>query len=197
MPQCRHPGIAVVPGRGEVDVHAAGVHCGPGQRHVVLPADQPADHPERGAHHVQGGPVAGTPHSALAARWHQLAVPPGEAAVRGEVHQRVVHRAASQLADAHRQVHATVPGDRAQPLGGRRRNRHRLRVQPADELPVGPGRRAPDPVRVRRHERLGERDELRTRGGRLLDQLTGLVDGGLPVQEDRGCLDSGNDRGHW
>jgi len=51
--------------------------------------------------------------------------------------------------------------------------------------------------RVRRHERLRERDELRTRGGRLLDQLAGLVDGGLPVQEDRGCLDGGNDRGHW
>src|SRR5207244_12249911 len=38
VPQRGDPGVAVVPGRREVDVHALGGHGGPGQGHVVLPA---------------------------------------------------------------------------------------------------------------------------------------------------------------
>src|SRR4029077_6342749 len=46
--QGRHPHVGVVPGGCQVDVDALGVEGGTGERHVVLPADEPAEPPEAG-----------------------------------------------------------------------------------------------------------------------------------------------------
>src|SRR6185312_11878633 len=54
VPQGRHPDLGVVPGGRQVDVDALGVQGGPGQGHVVLPADQPAEPAESGVDDLQG-----------------------------------------------------------------------------------------------------------------------------------------------
>ena len=55
-------------------------------------------------------------------------------------------------------------------------------------LAVGPGRRAPDPIGVVGHERLGERDERGALRGGFLRQPPDLLDRRVPVAEDRGGL---------
>ena len=78
----RHPHVAVVPCRSEIDVDAQVVQRRPGEGHVVLPAHQPAEPAEGRVEHDEPRAVALAPHEPLGAGGHQLAVPAEQRPVR-------------------------------------------------------------------------------------------------------------------
>src|SRR5919108_1564598 len=89
----RLPRVAVV-GRGsDVELDARFIERKPGERHVVLPADQPAEAPERRLDCSEPTAVARAPDEPLVVGRHELAVPEGKAAVRRVVEERVVEGA--------------------------------------------------------------------------------------------------------
>src|SRR5438132_5768587 len=90
--QRRLPGVAVVGRRGDVDLDAGFVEREARERHVVLPADEPADAAETGLDGVQTAPVALSPHEALVVRRHELAVMEYKLAGGRVIEQRVVYR---------------------------------------------------------------------------------------------------------
>ena len=144
--------------------------CGPpsytapaGQRHAVLPADEPADPADAGqvddAEVVAGADAVEHP---LVHRRHQLAVPV-QHAVGADDQQRVVERARPlvlALVDADGEVDAAV-GAGLRPDGRpavRRRRRSTPTSAPTARRSRGPrrGLRRPRAARVERHEALGE-----------------------------------------
>src|SRR6185437_1048924 len=128
VPQGRHPDLGVVPGGRHVDVDALGVQGGPGQGHVVLAADQPAEPAESGVDDLQGRSVARPPHQAFATGGHELAVPGRQRPVRGEVQQGVVDRGIPVVALVHAYGQPDPePGRRlGEQLGGRGADDDRL-----------------------------------------------------------------------
>ena len=151
-----------------------GVDRGPRERHVVLPADQPADHAERGPHDIEGRAVAHAPHRAFAASGHELAVPLEQPSVGPEVQQGVVQRAALDLVDAHRDVRQRLGRGRRRCVnGGAGHARPRWRRGAATtRRRARPG--CARPSRGRRDERLGKDDQLRALPRGLLDQRAGF-----------------------
>ena len=93
MHEGRLPRIAVVGGRGDVDLDAGLVQREARERHVVLPAHEAADAPEAGLDRVQPAAVALPPDQPLVVRGHELAVVERERAVGRVVEERVVDRA--------------------------------------------------------------------------------------------------------
>ena len=83
----RDPAVARSERRGEPHVDALRVQVEPRQRHVVLPADQPADAPEGRFDNPQRGAVAHAPDGPLRTRRDELAVLVGDLAVRGQVQE--------------------------------------------------------------------------------------------------------------
>src|SRR5207244_415083 len=92
------------------------------ERHVRLPADQPADAAERRVDHRERGTVARAPHRALAAGRHELAVLREQLPVGPEVADRVVDGAAVALVDGDRDVALVLACDRAERGASRPRN---------------------------------------------------------------------------
>ena len=88
----RDPGVAGCQRRREPDVDALRVQVEPGQRHVVLPADQPADAPERRVDDPQRRAVAHAPDGPLGAGRARACGACRRARRRGQVQQRVVDR---------------------------------------------------------------------------------------------------------
>ena len=88
----RLPGVAVVGGRGDVDLDAGLVEREARERHVVLPADQAAEPAERRLDRAQPAAVALAPDEPLVVRRHELAVVERQLAVGRVVEQRVVER---------------------------------------------------------------------------------------------------------
>ena len=86
------PFVRVVRGRGDVDLEPGLVQREARERHVVLPADQPAEAAERRLDRPQAPPVALPPDQPLVVRGHELAVVEREAALGVVVEQRVVER---------------------------------------------------------------------------------------------------------
>jgi len=88
------PVLAVVCGRGQVDLDAGLVESEAGQRHQVLPADQPADVAESGRDGLQTLPVSEAPDEPFVVRRHQLAVVERELTLGRIEEERVVDRPA-------------------------------------------------------------------------------------------------------
>ena len=177
--------------RRQPDVDTLRVEVEPGQWHVVLPADQPAQPAQRGGDRAQGRPVAPGPHGALGPGGHELAVPVDELTGGGEVEQRVVDGRAGGFAllDPHDEPHRVLAGDRAEAVG--RRPGHDDGVLDEEGVPVGvavPDRPAVDPERRPRHEGLREHHEPRTLTGGLRRQLGDPVDRRLAVHQHVGRL---------
>jgi hypothetical protein len=85
------PRVAVVGGRGDVDLDARLVERDARERHVVLPADQPADAAETGLDRLEPAAVALAPDEPLVVvgtslRWWSASSP------RRVVEERVVDR---------------------------------------------------------------------------------------------------------
>ena len=165
----RLPGVAVVGGRGDVDLDARLVEREARERHVVLPADQPADPAERRRDRAQAVAVALAPDEALVVRRHELAVLARERAVGGVVEQRVVERRGPRgvdLGDAGDDPDAVLPRGGADPRLGLARDGDRLAGEQRERLGcarLGPARERlrPDRGRVRGDERLREDEQLR------------------------------------
>ena len=121
VPHRRDPGVARGQRRREPHVDPLRVQVEPRQRHVVLPADQPADPPERRFDDAQRGAVAHAPDGPLRASGHELAMLVGELAIGGQVQEGVVDRAAVRLPllDADHEPHAVLARDRSEAVGGR------------------------------------------------------------------------------
>ena len=160
------PHVGVVPRRREVDVDSLLVHRGACERHVVLPADEPAETAEVGVDHREGGPVTLAPHEPLAAGRHELPVLRRERAVRAEVQQRVVDRAPVALVDADGEIRRVLAHDRAERVAGGSGDVDRLVGETPVPVAVRPGRRPPHPIGIRGDERLGEHDEIARRSRR-------------------------------
>ena len=160
------------------------VHRGPRQRHVVLPADQAPDNPERGAQHTQPRAVTHSPYEPLTPGRHELAVFLHQLPIRIQVQQRVVERAALDLMDPHRCVHPRFRRRLAQTGHHRAGHFDGVGVELAHVAPVRPTGGAPDPAGVGRNEPFGEGDQLRAAGRCLLHQCARLVGRGLPIEED-------------
>ena len=150
--QRRLPRVAVVGGRGDVDLDARLVEREAGERHVVLPADQAAEPAERRLDRAQPTPVALAPDEPLVVRRHELAVVERELALRRVVEERVVERARPlrvRLVDPDDEPDAVLARDRGEPVGvGARRARATrggaARTPPS--RPARPSRRAPSPT---------------------------------------------------
>ncbi len=172
---------------GDPQVHPLRIHVEPGQRHVVLPADQPADPAERRVHHAQRGPVAHAPHRPLGPGRDQLAVPAGERAVGRDVQHGVVDRPAVLLTLLHPddQPGPVLTGDSAELLGGRPGHHDGVLGQQLEPVVVAiPDRPRVDPDRRAGHEDLGEGHQLRALGGRLGRQGADPVQGRGLVHEN-------------
>ena len=199
----RLPRVAVVGGRGDVDLDAGLVEREARERHVVLPADQPADAGRAGLDRAQPAAVALAPDEPLVVRRHELAVVQRERAVGRVVEQRVVERAGPlgvDLVDAGDEPDAVLARDRAEPVARRARAPRPTRARAARRPPsrrVRPAgeRLGPDRRRVRGDERLREDDELRARAGGLGGQRRELVERRLAVEHDRLGLDAGDVHG--
>ncbi len=197
VPHCRDPRAALVPGRRDVDLAALREDRKPRQRHVVLPADQPADPSHRGVADAQAAGVAGSPHHALRVRRHQLPMAVQHLAVGPDQDHGVVQRASAELAVAF------VDADRYRDLQPPRRRLDWLEVSPVEvdrvldepavdltrQLKVRPGAQAPQPLRVAREPGLGKRDETGAGGGRFLEQLHSALERLRAVQSDGWVLD--------
>ena len=171
----RLPGVAVVGGRRDVDLDAGLVEREARERHVVLPADQPADAAEAGLDGAQAAPVALAPDRA--ARGSSARACGGAA----RACRRARGRAAScrscpaarlDLVHAGDEPDAELLRGRAEPPLGGRADGDRVLREPRERLlravvlPAGE-RLRPARGRVDRHERLREDDELRAVAGRL------------------------------
>ena len=186
MDERRLPGVAVVGGRGDVDLDAGLVEREARERHVVLPADQPADPAEWRRDRAQALAVALSPDEALVVRRHELAVLQRERAVGSVVEERVVERRGARgvdLGDAGDDPDAVRSRGRADPRLGLARARRPTRGRAARtprSRPARPSPRAPwpRPRRGRRDERLGEDEQLRA------------VPGGLGGERARACRSS-------
>ena len=171
----RLPGIAVVGRRGDVELDARLVEREARERHVVLPADQAADPPDRRLERAQPAPVALAPDQALVVRRHELPVVERELARGRVVEERVVDRARTggvDLVDPGDEPDAVLAGDRAQSVGIGARHLERLSVQERERRLRARIRPAGERLRPRRgriggNERLREDDEPRARCGGL------------------------------
>ena len=85
--------LAVVGRRRYVDLDSGLVQREPRQRHVVLPADQPAEAADAGLDRLQPAAVAGAPDEALVVGRHELPVLERETPVGPVVQERVVEGA--------------------------------------------------------------------------------------------------------
>ena len=186
---CRIVATQASPGRErrrDPDVHALRVEVKARQRHVVLPADQPAEPAERRRDRSQRRPVAHSPDGPLRPGRHQLAVGVRERPVRGEVQERVVDRPAVALVDAHDQPDAGFAGDVTKPC--RRRARHDDRLVGEQRVPLVVT--VPDPCGVDPHgrpreERLGKDDELGAVGGGAAGEFSHSIERRVQIHEDR------------
>src|SRR5262245_30962751 len=88
----RLPAVAVIGGRGDVDLDARLVERETRERHVVLPADQAAKPAEVRLDRAQALAVARAPDESLVVRRDELAVLERERAVGSVVEERVVER---------------------------------------------------------------------------------------------------------
>ena len=114
------------------------------QRHVVLEADQPAQHPERSVKDAQVACVAPSPENPLLVGGHELAVPAHDLPVGADEQHRVVERARTGtvvlLVQAdHRRESGSLHGA-SEFLGLRPRDAHRLVVEPDHRLLPATGR---------------------------------------------------------
>src|SRR5205814_6189023 len=91
----------------------------PGERHEILPADQPADAPDRGLDRLEPGAVALAPDQPLVVRWHELAMVQRELAFRPVEQERVVDRPAVELVRADGEPETVLASDLAEPIGVR------------------------------------------------------------------------------
>ena len=171
----RLPSVAVVGGRGDVDLDSRLVQREAGKRHVVLPADQPADPPDRRRERAQAAAVSLAPDEPLVVRRDELAVVQRKPAVRPVVQKRVVERSRPlrvALVHAGDEPNLVLACNRAEAIRVRARHLDRLAGELRERAlraRVGPPREElrPRGARIRRHERLGEDDELGTAGLRL------------------------------
>jgi hypothetical protein len=111
------PLLGVVGGRGEVDLDAGFVEREPGERHQVLPADQPADAAQAGLHRFQPGTVALAPNETLVVGRHELAVVERQLPLGAVKEQGVVDRAAVELVRSDREPHRVLPRDPGEAVG--------------------------------------------------------------------------------
>ena len=196
VPHRREPAVAVVGRGGHPDLRAALVDPPPGQRHPVLPADEPTD--PRAAGQLDDTEVVAVAlpvEDPLVHRRLQLAVPVHQSG-GPEDEQRVVERAGAvvlALVDPDGDVHPQLGARVDQPLHQRPTDVDGRRPHPAPQLvaTLGPGRGGgcPGAGGIERDEALREHDQagaLRGRGGGQLDRL---VDGRLGVQHGRRRLD--------
>ena len=195
------PGVAVVRGRGEVDLDPRLVEREAGERHVVLPADQAADPAERGRDRAEPAAVALPPDEALVVRRHELAVVQRELAGGREGQQRVVERRPGplgvDLVDADDEPDAVLLRRRTHPVDVRAGDLNRLACQPCERLLGRGGRPArellrPDRRGVCGYERLGQDDELRALAGRLAGEPLELGERRVAVEDRRLGLDAGD-----
>ena len=117
----RLPAVGVVGRRSHVDLDAGLVEREARERHVVLPADEPAEPAEAGLDRPQAPPVALAPHEPLVVRGHELAVVERQAALGVVVEERVVERAGAlrvDLGDAGDEPDAVLARDFPEPVGG-------------------------------------------------------------------------------
>jgi hypothetical protein len=119
-----YPAVGRVERGRDSDIHTAGIELEPGQRHVVLPADESAQPPVRGVDDRQRGPVAHPPHGAFGTGGHELAMLAKQSAVRPELEDGVVNGGAVRfpLVDAHYDVDAGILGGGAEPVSDRSRH---------------------------------------------------------------------------
>lgn len=80
----RQPRVAIVGGWRTVELDALGVHRGTQQGHIVLPADDGAELPERRIEHRQRRAVATAPDDAFHGSRHHLPMLAEQRAVRRE-----------------------------------------------------------------------------------------------------------------
>ena len=137
-----------------------------GQRHAVLPADEPTDAAHAGElDHVEVVARADAVEHALVHRGHELAVPV-QHALGSDQQQRVVEGPGPlvlALVDADRDVHTVIGAGSSQPRDQRPRDVDARRPHALPQLvarvPPRRGRRRPRAGRVHRHEALGEHHE--------------------------------------
>ena len=179
--------VAPDPRRCAIDVDPLRVHGETGQRHVALPADQPAQAPVGRSVNVERGAVAHTPDHPLGARRHQFATAAKQASVRREEEDGVVDRAATgdPFVDSDDHVGLGPLGYLADRLGVRARHLDCV-FQPALEIRVLEGAvaggHAPDPVGIGRNKCFREDDDIGAAGGSLCDQVDHLRDRCLPIE---------------
>ncbi len=196
----RLPAFAVVGRRGDVDLDARLVEREPRERHVVLPADEAAEPPERRLDRPQAAAVSLAPDEALVVRRHQLAMLEGELAVRAVVEERVVERPGAvtlDLVHADDEPDAVRAGDLGQALAPGAGNLDRLAGQHGERRlasfvsPAGEELR-PRRRRIRGHEHFREDDELGAGAGGLADQSLELVERRGLIEHDGLDLDARN-----
>src|SRR6266540_1659925 len=182
------PLLGVVGRRRKVDLDARFVEGGARQRHVVFPADQPADAAEIRLDRGEALAVAEPPHEPLVVRGHQLAVVQRELAVGRVDEQAVVESSAVALVHSEREVNAVLARDRAEPVGvgawdldglPREPREERLAVCAADELSHPAARW------VNGNEGLRQQDEPRTLPGGLGGDSCDLVERRGSVEDHR------------
>ena len=163
VPHRRDPAVTPRERRRHPHVDTLGVEEEASERHVVLPADQPADAPEGRLVGVERRPITLAPHRSLRSGRHQLAVLAEELAVGIEVQQRVVDRAARRLSfvDADHQIDTRFPGRRPEAIGGLARHDDGLVHQHLEPpLVAVPDGRPVDPDRRAGHEGLGKHHDV-------------------------------------
>ena len=164
----------------------------------MLPADQAAEPPERGVEDVERRTVPLAPHDALRMGRDELAVAAEDLALVGDEEEGVVDRPGRELGvplvDSDHDVRAGRPRRAAEGVRRRARDLDRIPLEPRERpfrAGVVPAGGAVDPAGIAGDPGLGEGDELGAVSGRLLDQLDALLDGRVPVEEDRRRLDGG------
>ncbi len=112
------PGIAGVGGGGAVDFDALGVHRGTHQREIIFPADDGAQLSEFSVVDGERGTVAESPHQALRACRHDLAMFAEEGAIGRKEKDGAVERSGVAFDDADDEMNVVGAGGAAELIDG-------------------------------------------------------------------------------
>ena len=192
--------VAVVGRRRDVQLDPGLVEREAGERHVVLPADEAAEPAVGRLDRLEPAAVAGAPDEALVVRRHELAVLQRQVAVGPVEEERVVEGARVRrvaLGHAGHEPDLVLAGELAEPALGGAGYLDRLAGQQREGLLgalLGPAgkRLRPDRGRIGRDHGLREDDQARALGGGFGGRLAELLDRGVPVEDHRLDLGTGD-----
>ena len=201
VPERRLPAVARIGGGRQVDLDPLAVHGHARERHVVLPADQPADPRERRLDHRQRAPVPLAPDEAFGGGGFELAVQPRQGSVRVEVEEGTEEgaRGAGSSSFDHADGHPGVRGCRCLADSFRLGSRHgdggvvvAAEGASAGGFAASDGGAEGEAPWVAADEGFGEEDEFGALVGGLCGGCAEVVDGGGGVEGVAAGLDGGD-----